>query len=125
MSILQAPLIRHLLEEHQLRHRKTTGIIHDQALGPRLLQLSHQFGLACAPMPSDRDAKRRQKLVAQCLLVVIVFGSHHRENGSSTRSLLHVANARRLASTWIGDNDMPGTVVPGGTQRGLESSSKG
>src|SRR5215470_2621555 len=76
-------------------------------------------------MPSDRDAKRRQKLVAQCLLIVIVFGSHHREHGSSSSSLLHVANACRLASARIGDNDMPGTVVPGGTQHGLEPSSKG
>ena len=76
-------------------------------------------------MPSDRDAKRRQKLVAQRLLIVIVFGGHHRENGSSTSSLLHVADARRLASTRIGDNDMPGTVVPSGVQHGLEPSSKG
>ena len=99
------------------------GIIHHQALGPRLVQVSHQFGLAGAPIPSDWDAKRRQKLVAQCLLIVIVFGCHHRENGSSTGSLLHVADARRLASTRIGDNDMEGPVVPGGAQHGLEPIS--
>jgi hypothetical protein len=79
--------------------------------------------LAGAPMPSDWDAKRRQKLVAQCLLIIIVFGCHHRENGSSTGSLLHVADARRLASTRIGDNDMEGPVVPGGAQHGLEPIS--
>jgi len=76
-------------------------------------------------MPSDRDAKCRQKLVAQCLLILIVFGSHHRKNGSSASPFLEIANARRLASTRIGDNDMPGTFVPGGMQHGLEPSSEG
>jgi len=56
-------------------------------------------------MSSDRHAERCKKLVAQGLLIVIVFGSHHRENGSSARPFLQVANARRLASTRIGDND--------------------
>src|SRR6266576_2066715 len=100
-------------------------IIHHQALGPRLVQVSHEFGLASAPMPSDRHAERCKKLVAQCLFIVIVFGSHHCENGSSASSLLQVADARRFASTRIGDNDMPGTVVPGRTQHGLEPASKG
>src|SRR6266699_4238377 len=100
-------------------------IIHHEALGPRLVQVSHEFGLTCAPMSSDRHAERCKKLVAQGLLIVIVFGSHHRENGSSARPFLQVANARRLASTRIGNNDMEGPVVPSGTQRGLEPSSKG
>jgi hypothetical protein len=38
---------------------------------------------------------------------------------------LQVADARRFARTRIGNNDMPGTVVPGGTQHGLEPSRKG
>src|SRR5260221_7438156 len=125
MIILQAPLVCHFFEEHQVRHRKIMGIIHHQALGPRLVQMSHELRLASAPMSSDRHAERCKKLVAQCLLIVIVFGSHHRENGSSASSFLQVADARRFASTRIGNNDMPGTDVPGGTQHGLEPASKG
>ena len=80
MIVLQAPLVRHFLEEHQVRHGKIMGIIHHEALGPRLVQVSHEFGLASAPTPSDRHAERCKKLVAQCLLLVIVFGCHNSED---------------------------------------------
>src|SRR6266487_360502 len=89
------------------------------------MHVSHDFGFTRAPMSPDRDPKRCQELVAQGLFVVIVFGSHYRENGSSASSLLEVADTCRFACTRIGNNDMPGTVVPGGTQHGLEPSREG
>jgi hypothetical protein len=68
-------------------------IIHNQKFSPILVQVSHEFGLAGTPMPSEREAKRRKKLVAQRLLIVIVFGSYHRENGSSASPFEQVADA--------------------------------
>src|SRR5215470_5273294 len=47
------------------------------------MHVSHDFGCTRAPLSPDRDPKRCQELVAQGLFVVIVFGSHYRENGSS------------------------------------------
>jgi hypothetical protein len=81
--------------------------------------------LAGAPMPSDRQAKRRQKLVAQCLLIVIVFGSHHRENGSSASPFLQVADTHGFASARISHDQMPGTIVPGVLQHLLKPFREG
>src|SRR6266536_3201592 len=69
------------------------------------MHVSHDFGFTRAPMSPDRDPKRCQELVAQGLFVVIVFGSHYRENGSSASSLLEVADTCRFACTRIGNND--------------------
>src|SRR5713226_1865658 len=76
-------------------------------------------------MPSDREAKRRQKLVAQCLLIVIVFRSHHRENGSSASPFLQVADTHGFASARISHEQMPGTIVPGVLQHLLEPFREG
>src|SRR5258708_40289051 len=65
MIVREPPLIRHLLEQHQVFQRKIVRIIHNQTFSPVLVEMSHKFGLAGAPMPSDRQAKRRQKLVTQ------------------------------------------------------------
>jgi hypothetical protein len=81
--------------------------------------------LARVPMPPDREAKRRQKLVAQCLLTVIVFGCHHRENGLSANPFLQVTNAHRFACPWISHEQMPGTIVPGVLQHLLEPFHEG
>src|SRR6266705_891074 len=48
--------------------REIVCIIDNQAFSPVLVQVSHEFGLAGAPMPSQRETQSRKKLVAQCLL---------------------------------------------------------
>src|SRR5260221_195595 len=71
MIVLQPPMVRHFLEQHEVFQREIVCIIDNQTLGAVLVQVSHEFGLAGAPMPSEREAKRRKKLVAQCLFIVI------------------------------------------------------
>src|SRR5260370_42297003 len=82
MIVLAPPLVRDFLEQHQMLKREIVCIIDNQEFRAVLVQVSHEFGLARAPMPSDRQAKRPQKLVAPSLLIGIVFWSHHRETGS-------------------------------------------
>src|SRR6266571_8881102 len=125
MIVLQPPLVRHFLEQHQVFQREIVCIIDNQTLGAVLVQVSHEFGLTGAPMPSDREAKRRKKLVAQCLLIVIVFGSHYRENGSSASRFEQVANAHGFARARISHDHMPGTIVPGGMQHLLKTFREG
>jgi hypothetical protein len=125
MIVREPPLVRHFLEQRQVFQREIVRIIHNQAFRAVLVQVSHELGLACAPMPSDRQAKRRKELVAQGLLIVIVFGRHHRENGSSASPFLQVADTHGFASARISHDQMPGTIVPGVIQHLLEPFREG
>src|SRR5262249_14418480 len=97
-------------------------IIHNQALGPILVQVPHEARLAVTPTASQRQAESAEQLVAQRKLLFIVFRSHNRQDRRGASSADHVANAHGLARTRISDNDMPGTLVPGRTQHGLEAA---
>src|SRR5438105_4719587 len=56
MIVREPPLVCHFLEQHQMRHGEIMGIIHNEALGPILVAVSHEFRLAGAPMPSQRES---------------------------------------------------------------------
>src|SRR5947199_457358 len=60
-------------------------------------------------------------MVAQSLLLFIVFRSRDRENRTGASRFDHVANAHGLACARISDDHMPGTLVPGGTQHRLKT----
>ena len=75
-------------------------------------------------MPSQRHPECRKELVAQRLLIVIVFRSHHREDRTGASHFEQVANAHRFACARISNDHMPGTIVPGGTQHRLETFFK-
>src|SRR5437588_6833974 len=81
--------------------------------------------LAGTPMPSDRQAKRRKELVAQGLLIVIVFGRHHRENGSSASPFLQVTDTHGEALARISHDQMEGPIVPGVLQHLLKTFREG
>ena len=108
-----------------MRHGEIMGIIHNEKLGSVLVQMPHEFRLAGAPWPFQRKSSSAQELVTQCLLIFSVFWSYHRENGASASPFLQVADARGFASTRIGHEQVPGTIVPGVIQLCLEPSSEG
>ena len=62
--VLQPPLVCHLLEQHEVFEREIVCIIDNEEFGAVLVQVSHEFWLARAPMSSDRQAQRCQQLVA-------------------------------------------------------------
>src|SRR5258708_39600539 len=64
-------------------------------------------------------------MVAQRLVIVVVFGSHHRETGSSASPLLPVAHTHGFARARISHEQMPGTIVPGVLQHLLEPFREG
>ncbi len=55
------------------------GVIHNQALGPELDQVSHEFGLALTPAASLRQSQGREQIIAEGLLTFIVFWGSHRQ----------------------------------------------
>jgi hypothetical protein len=105
--------------------REIMCIIHNQALCSVLMEVPHEARLPVTPPPAQWQAKRREELVAQGHLIFIVFRSHDRQDGTRTCCFDQVADAHRLACARIGDDHMPGTITPGGTQHGLEPSSEG
>src|SRR5712691_3657348 len=125
MIVREPPLVRHFLEEHQMRHGEIMGIIHNEKLGSILMQVTHEFWLAGAPMPLQRKSQSAEELVTQRLLIFHVFWSHDRENGSSASPFLQVADTHGFASARISHDEMPGTIVPGVMQHRLEPSSEG
>src|SRR5712691_13052604 len=125
MIVREPPLVRHFLEEHQMRHGEIMGIIHNEKLGSILMQVTHEFWLAGAPMPSQRKSQSAEELVTQRLLIFHVFWSHDRENGSSASPFLQVADTHGFASARISHDQMPGTVVPGVLQHLLEPFREG
>src|SRR6266516_529229 len=64
MIVLQPPMVHLFFEQHQMLKREVVCIIDNQKFRPVLVQVSHEFGLAGAPMPSDRATYSLQKLVA-------------------------------------------------------------
>src|SRR5712692_1094800 len=52
MIVREPPLVRHFLEQHQMLKREIVCIIDNQKFSPILVQVSHEFGFAGAPMSS-------------------------------------------------------------------------
>src|SRR5579864_1588887 len=126
----QTPLVRQLFYEGQMRDRDIMGIIKDQALDSILDQQPHETALAISPMAFEGQPQSPVQIIAQCLLVFIVFGASHRQNrvpsaseraGRRTRCVDEINDRRRLPTAWISDDDMPGTILPGGTQQRLKT----
>src|SRR5262249_35817923 len=100
-------------------------LIHNQARDAKLHHRPHEFGLALAPAPAQRQPQDREQLIAQRLLAFIVFrrGDCQDRRGASRAD--HVTNAHRLPAPRLSHNHMPGTLVPGRTQHGLKTAFKG
>src|SRR5260221_10165420 len=99
-------------------------IVYHQELRPRVVKVSHEFGLAGAPMSSELQPQCREQLVAQSLLIFNVFRSRNRKHRRRTHPLGHVADAHRFPAPWIGDDHMPAPFVPGITEHRLKPLSK-
>src|SRR5258708_33026693 len=100
-------------------------IVYHQELRPRVVKVSHEFGLAGAPTSSELQPQCREQLVAQRLLIFIVFRSRHGQNHRGACRLDHLSNAHGLARTRISNDDMPAPLVQGRTQHRLETALKG
>ena len=83
------------------------------------------LGLRVRQCPGSFSPQRREQLVAQSLLIFIVFRSHDRQNRRGASRFDQVANAHGLARTRISDDHMPAPLVPGRTQHRLETAFKG
>ena len=81
--------------------------------------------LSGAPMSSQRQSESREELVAQSLLLFIVFRSRDRQDRRGARRSDHVANTHCLARTRIGDDYMPASLEPCLTQQTLKPALKG
>src|SRR5258707_5669183 len=99
-------------------------IVYHQELRPRVVKVSHEFGLAGAPMSSELQPQCREQLVAQSLLIFNVSRSRNRKHRRRTHPLGHVADAHRFPAPWIGDDHMPAPFVPGITEHRLKPLSK-
>ncbi len=64
--------------------REIMGIIHNQTLRAALMQVSHEFGFAGVPSTYSLQPERTEELVAQGLLVFIVFRSRDGKNHGGT-----------------------------------------
>ena len=100
-------------------------VIHNQALDAKLDHRPHEFGLSVAPTHTPRQPQGREQLIAQSQFLFIVFRSRDRQDRAPTSRFAQVANARGFTRARIGDDHMPGTIAPGGTEHGLEPSSEG
>jgi hypothetical protein len=81
--------------------REIVRVVHNEELRPILVKVPHEFGLASAPMPPQRQAKCRKELVAQRLLIFDVFRSHHRKDRAGASRFEQVANAHCFACARI------------------------
>src|SRR5260370_9096244 len=98
-------------------------IVYHQELRPRVVKVSHEFGLAGAPMSSELQPQCREQLVAQSLLIFNVFRSRNRKHRRRTHPLGHFADAPRFPPPWIGAAHMPAPFVPGLTEHRLKPLS--